>query len=93
MILGIVLKLLAKNQLFQIGLPFLSTLPTTLPGLPTTKENGSTSLVTTAPDSIKAYSPIVTPHIIVAFAPILADFLLMSWNSTLILSVEFRPWV
>ena len=38
-------------------------------------KKGGTSLVTTAPEPIIAYSPIVTPQTIVAFAPILADFL------------------
>ena len=54
--------------------PLSSTFPTIFLGF-ITKVNGGTSFVTTVPDPIRAYSPIVTPHIIVAFAPILADFL------------------
>ena len=41
---------------------------------PTTNENAGTSLVTTDPEPISAYSPIVTPQIMVALAPIDADF-------------------
>ncbi len=37
-------------------------------------EYGGISFVTTAPEPISAYSPIVTPQTIVAFAPIDADF-------------------
>ena len=47
----------------------------TLPGLPIIKLYGGTSLVTTAPDPIKAYSPIVIPQSMVELAPILADLL------------------
>ena len=57
-----------------IRLPFLSILPIILAGLPTTNAKGGTSLVTTDPEPTMAYSPIVTPHIMVALAPILADF-------------------
>src|SRR5687768_11325326 len=46
--------------------------PICLPGTPTTRANGGTSLVTTLPAPMKLYSPSVTPHTIVAFAPIVA---------------------
>jgi len=42
-----------------------------LAGLPTTNTKGGTPLVTTDPEPTMAYSPIVTPHIMVALAPIL----------------------
>ena len=42
--------------------------------LPTTKAKGGILFVTTAPEPIIEYSPIIIPHIIVAFAPILTDF-------------------
>ena len=44
------------------------------PGLPMTRAKSGTSLVITEPEPIRAYSPIVIPHSIVALAPILADF-------------------
>ena len=50
-------------------------MPIILPGFPTTNEKSGTSLVITAPAPIKAYFPIVIPQTIVAFAPIVADFL------------------
>ena len=52
------------------------SIPTIVAGFPTTNANGGTSFVTTAPDPIIAYSPIVTPQTIVALAPMLADFLI-----------------
>jgi hypothetical protein len=47
----------------------------TFAGTPATTVFGGTSLVTTAPAPTIAFSPIVTPHIIVAEEPIDAPFL------------------
>ena len=71
-------------------LPSLSTLPIIFPGFPTTSEKAGTSLVTTAPEPMRAYSPIVTPQTIVAFAPMLADFLPTFSNSAVILFEEIQ---
>ena len=54
--------------------PFLFTHPTNLPGFPMINAKSGMFFVTTAPAPIRAYLPIVTPHIIVAFAPIEHDF-------------------
>ena len=61
----------SKDNLY----PFLSTQFTILAGFPTTIAKSGTSLVTTAPAPIKEYFPNMLPQIIVAFAPIEADFL------------------
>jgi hypothetical protein len=45
--------------------------PMILAGFPTTTANGGTSLVTTAPAPTTALNPTVTPHMMVALAPIL----------------------
>jgi len=64
--------LVDDKKYFQfIRLPVLSTLSIILAGLPTTNTKGGTPLVTTDPEPTMAYSPIVTPHIMVALAPIL----------------------
>src|SRR5207253_10777408 len=44
--------------------------PTRRAGTPSIRPNAGTSAVTTAPAPMKAYSPRVTPHTIVALAPI-----------------------
>ena len=54
--------------------PILLTQPVIFPGFPITNANAGTSLVTTDPEPIRAYSPMVMPQIMVAFAPIEADF-------------------
>jgi len=54
----------------------LSTFPTTRPGLPTTNPYTGTSLVTTVPDLMRAYSPIIKPQTMVAFTPIDANLYL-----------------
>ena len=55
--------------------PDILTQPICLAGTPTIKAKGFTSLLITAPLPISAYSPIVTPQMIVAFAPIEQPFL------------------
>src|SRR5690606_18442661 len=53
-------------------------------GIPTTRANGATSFVTTAPAPTNAYSPSVNPHTTVAFAPIVAPRLTrVRWYSCL----------
>src|SRR5690349_19947583 len=49
-------------------------------GTPTTIACGATSCLTTAPAPTNAYSPIVTPQITVALAPMVAPFL--TWVAT-----------
>ena len=56
--------------------PFSSTLPYFLAGTPTAKQKSGISFVTTLPAATMAYLPIVTPQIIVAFAPMLAPSLI-----------------
>mgnify|MGYP001243380701 CR=1 FL=1 len=55
--------------------PHLQTCPTTRAGFPKTSSYGATSLVTTLPAPTIQYSPKVTPHTNVAFAPTEAPFL------------------
>ena len=55
--------------------PYSLTQPICLAGTPTTNAYGATSLLTTAPAPMKAYSPIVIPQIIVEFAPMVTPFL------------------
>lgn len=57
------------------GNPATLTQPICFDGLPVTSAKGKTSFVTTEPAPIRAYSPISTPQMIVAFAPIVAPFL------------------
>jgi len=52
--------------------PHLHIHPTCRAGIPVTSAKDFTSLVTTAPAPTNAYSPSVTPHTTVAFAPIVA---------------------
>ena len=53
-------------------LPHWHTHPILRAGFPATRAYGTTSRFTTEPAAMKAYSPMLMPHTIVAFAPIVA---------------------
>ena len=54
--------------------PYSLIHPTCIPGTPINKAKSFTFFVMTEPAPIKAFSPIVTPQIIVQFAPSVAPF-------------------
>ena len=62
-------------------------------GTPATTVFSGTSLVTTAPTAITAFSPTITPGQMVALAPIQAFFLISTgFNSSSFLCLGFKPW-